>query len=298
MATKIKGIDISVHQSTISVANFQKAKAAGIKFVILRLGYTGYSKYQCKLDSVFETNYKNAVAAGLPVGVYYYSLANGPITAKEEADFTIKYLKGKKIDYPVYLDVEDSTYRQKNASKKNLADACDSWCKTIAAAGYTPGVYASTSWFNNKIGTITQPHTKWVAQYYKECQYKGQYDMWQYSSSEGVPGISSKTDVNYCYKEFTNKQVIVDPPKEELKTYQGTFPKLPIRGYFKRGDNSKQVENLQLFLNWFGNYGLVVDGCVGTKTMRAVEKFQKSTGLAVDGLFGKKSLKKAKEVRK
>ena len=55
---------------------------------------------------------------------------------------------------------------------------------------------------NNKIGNITAPHTKWVAQYYKECQYQGAYDMWQYSSSESVPGIASKTDVNWCYKKF------------------------------------------------------------------------------------------------
>lgn len=176
-----------------------------------------------------------------------------------------------------------------------------------------PGVYASTSWFNNKIGPITAPHTKWVAQYYKKCEYKGAYDMWQYSSSEGVPGISSKTDVNWCYKEF--KKPAAKPAttqaakpattnttvKYETKKvgYTGTFPKLPARGYFKRGDNSKQVKYLQLFLNWFNSkYGLVIDGVIGSKTIRAVERFQKDTGLAVDGLFGKKCLKKAKEYKK
>ena len=115
-------------------------------------------------------------------------------------DFRVK-IKGKKITYPVYLDVEDNAAQGK-ASKSTLAAVCDTFCKTISAAGYKPGVYASLSWFNNKIGTISAPHTKWVAQYNKTCDYKGAYDMWQYSSSESVPGIASKTDVDWCYKKF------------------------------------------------------------------------------------------------
>ena len=293
---KIKGMDVSWYQGKISTANFKKAKDYGIQFVILKLGYTGSSSYACKEESVFRNNYNNAIAAGLPVGIYYYSLANSKNEAKREAEFTVKQLKGLKIDYPVYIDMEDSAHRQYKCSKSTLATVCDEWCKVVAAAGYIPGVYASTNWFNNKIGTITEPHTKWVAQYYKECQYKGAYDMWQYSSSEGVPGIASRTDVNWCYKNFN--EAAKPTPKPIGKTYDKVFPKLPLRGYFKRGDKSQQVKNLQLFLNWFGDYGLAIDGCIGSKTIRAVERFQKSTGLAVDGLFGRKCLQKAKEVKK
>ena len=295
----IKGMDISVYQGNVSVANFQKAKNAGIQFVILRLGYTGSSKYECKMDSVFENNYKNAIAAGLPVGIYYYSLANSKSEGEREANFVVKKLAGKKITWPVYIDMEDSAHRQYKCSKATLAQVCDGWCEVIAAAGYTPGVYASTSWFNNKIGTIAEPHTKWVAQYYKECQYKGTYDIWQYSSSEGVPGISSRTDVNWAYKNLGKEPLPTQPVKQNAgKPYGGTFPKLPVRRYFKRGDTGKQVKYLQLFLNWYGNYGLVIDQCIGSKTIGAVESFQKSTGLAVDGLFGKKCLAMAKTIKK
>ena len=198
---KDKGIDISAWQGNISVANFQKAKAAGVKYVILRVGYTGSSSKKPTIDSVFENNYKNAIAAGLQVGIYYYSLATTTAMAKQEAEFCISKIKGKKITYPIYLDVEDNAAQGK-ASKSTLAAVCDTFCKTISAAGYKPGVYASLSWFNNKIGTISTPHTKWVAQYNKTCDYKGAYDMWQYSSSESVPGIASKTDVDWCYKKF------------------------------------------------------------------------------------------------
>ena len=200
-ATKFKGMDISAWQDTISTANFKKAMASGIQFVILRVGYTGSSSKKPTIDSVFENNYKNAIAAGLPVGIYFYSLATTAAAAKQEANFVLEKLKGKKITYPVYLDVEDNATQGK-ASKSALATVCNTFCETIAADGYKAGVYASLSWFNSKIGTITAPHTKWVAQYYKECQYKGTYDMWQYSSSESVPGIASRTDVNWCYRDF------------------------------------------------------------------------------------------------
>lgn len=200
-SVKNKGMDISAWQGNISVANFKKAKDSGIKFVILRVGYTGSSSRKPTIDSVFENNYKNAIAAGLPVGVYFYSLATTTSLAKQEADFVVSKLKGKKITYPVYIDMEDNATQGK-ASKATLASVCNTFCNTVAAAGYKPGVYASLSWFNNKIGNITASHSKWVAQYYKECQYKGAYDMWQYSSTTKVPGIADKVDVNWCYKKF------------------------------------------------------------------------------------------------
>lgn len=198
--TKLKGVDVSAWQGKISKANFQKVKDAGIKFVILRLGYTGSSTNKPTIDSVFEYNYKNAIAAGLPVGVYFYSLATTADKAKEEANFCVKNLKGKTITYPVYIDVEDPN-KQAKQTKTTLATVCNTFCETIKAAGYKPGVYASLSWFNSKIGTITASHSKWVAQYYTECQYKGNYDMWQYSSSGAVAGISGKVDMNYWYNK-------------------------------------------------------------------------------------------------
>ena len=197
---KKKGIDISTWQDKISVANFKKAKADGVEFVILRVGYTGSESKKPTLDNVFENNYANAIAAGLPIGIYYYSLATTDAKAKEEAAFVIKHIAGKKISFPVYIDMEDPKYQSK-CSKATLASVCNVFCNAIKAAGYTPGVYASLSWFNSKIGNITAPHTKWVAQYYSKCEYKGAYDMWQYTSNGTVDGIGKKIDCNYWYKD-------------------------------------------------------------------------------------------------
>lgn len=215
--TKWKGADISAWQDKISVANFKKAKASGIDYILLRVGYTGSSSKSPTIDSVFENNYANAISAGLPVGIYYYSLATSTAMAEKEANFVVKKLKGKNITYPVYIDMEDNTYQRKY-SKATLASVCNTFCNIIKNAGYIPGVYASLDWFNNRIGNITAEHTKWVAQYYKECQYKGAYDMWQYTSSEKVDGIASKTDVSWCYKDFTKavKPTSVTPPKKSV----------------------------------------------------------------------------------
>lgn len=109
--------------------------------------------------------------------------------------------------------------------------------------------------------------------------------------------LAFKAEVNAELKKLKGEK---EPAKVETtkKKYSGTFPKLPVRGYFKLGDNGTQVKYLQKFLNWFGNYGLKVDGIIGEKTIAAIKKFQKAVGLVADGLFGAKSLAKAKTIKK
>ena len=236
--TKIKGVDVSVWQGKISVDNFKKAKAYGVQYVILRLGYTGSSSKSPTIDSTFENNYKNAISAGLKVGAYYYSLATNTSMAKKEAEFCVSKLKNKQIVYPVYIDMEDDTYQRK-CSKATLASVCNTFCNIIKNAGYIPGVYASLDWFNNRIGNITAEHTKWVAQYYKKCQYKGKYDMWQYTSSENVPGIAKNTDVSWCYKDFS--KVAKPTPVIVVKKTIDEIAQEVIDGKWGSGDARKKA---------------------------------------------------------
>lgn len=197
---EIKGLDLSNYQGKISVKNFKKVKKQGYKFVILRIGYTGSSSKRPTIDASFENNYRNAKSAGLDIGIYYYSLATTKAKAIEEAKFCIKNLKNKPITYPVYIDIEDS--KQINCSTTTLANVGNSFCKTITDAKLKAGVYASVSWFNHKIGKINSSYSKWVAQYYHKCEYGKPFDIWQYTSSAKVSGISGKVDANICYKEF------------------------------------------------------------------------------------------------
>ena len=87
---------------------------------------------------------------------------------------------------------------------------------------------------------------------------------------------------------------ITPPTISNKKTYSGTFPTLPSRGYFKKGDTGTQVKNLQKFLNWANDCKLSVDGVIGNNSISQVKVFQKKVSLTQDGLFGKSSLSKAK----
>ena len=112
------------------------------------------------------------------------------------------------------------------------------------------------------------------------------------------PGPYLRSKMKYIAQEANKINGYTTTKKTTGKTYTGTFPTLPKRGYFKRGDTGTQVKYLQKFLNWFGDYGLAEDGDFGPKTDIAVGKFQKATCLFVDRLFGAKSLAKAKTVKK
>ncbi len=112
-----------------------------------------------------------------------------------------------------------------------------------------------------------------------------------------------KKSNNYCYSDykllgFIYPEVEFEVTSESKKTYDGVFPKLPNRGYFKKNDKGNEVKNLQKFINWSIDAKLSVDGIIGYKTIEAIKLFQKKVNLKQDGLFGKDSLSKAKTYTK
>lgn len=196
-------LDISVHQGKV---DFNKMKAAGVKGVIIRCGYTGWGSTKSKQkDAKFEENYKKAKEVGLPVGVYWYSCASTEAEAIEEANLTLEYIKGKQIDYPVYFDSEDSHW-QRPLSASELSKVAKAFCETIEKVGYYVGIYASTSWLNDELDmSFLKDYDVWVAQYNTRCTYTGNYGMWQYSSkgNGATYGCSSTyVDMNHCYKDY------------------------------------------------------------------------------------------------
>lgn len=128
----------------------------------------------------------------------------------------------------------------------------------------------------------------------------GNLHMHCWYAATSCPGPYLKSKFSYIAKEV-NKLLEAETTKTSTKAtakYSGTLPTLPKRGYFKTGDTGSQVKYLQKFLNWYGKYGLSVDGVLGNMTSLAIKKFQTAEGLVVDGKFGAKSLAKAKTVKK
>lgn len=193
------GIDVSSHQGNIDWAS---VKAAGINFAIIRVGYRGSQTGALVEDSCFKKNIQGATANGINVGVYFFTQATTEAEAVEEASMALTLCSGYNLSYPIFVDTENgSGGARANGLDKGTRTACvAAFCKTIANGGRKAGVYASKSWYNNKIdASAFSNYFIWVAQYNTTCNYKGKYNMWQYSSKGSVPGIKGNVDVNIAY---------------------------------------------------------------------------------------------------
>lgn len=194
------GIDVSKWNGTI---DWTAVKNSGVNYVIIRCGYRGSSQGTLIEDPKFTTNIKGATAAGLKVGVYFFTQAVDEREAVEEASMVIEQIKNYKISYPVFLDVESSGGRADSISKETRTAVCKAFCQTIQNAGYTAGIYANKTWLEKKIDADALSAYKiWLAQYASTPTYTGRYDLWQYRSTGRVTGISGDVDMNLSYMGY------------------------------------------------------------------------------------------------
>lgn len=194
-----RGVDISKWQRGIRIKELENA---GYEFAILRGGYTGYGTKEKNKDNCFEEFYDQAKACGLPVGVYYYSFASTKQGGIDEANFLYENcLKGKKFEYPIYIDVEDVHLPFNN--KTGVTDAIIGFCETLENKQYFVGVYASLNWFKTRIETSRlSAYTKWVAAWRddKPSFEWNAFDMWQKSDSTAFENYS--VDLDIAFKDF------------------------------------------------------------------------------------------------
>ena len=198
--SRVLGIDVSYAQGAI---DWNRVAKAGIKFAIIRAAFRGYGTGRIVADEWFERNIKGATAAGIKVGVYFFSQAVNEKEGAEEADYIVNQIRNYKVTLPVVIDTEyvsDSRARGNLISKEIRTAAVKAFCEKSLQRGYTPMIYASTSWLNNQLDMRKLSAYKvWVAQYYSRVTYNGKYQCWQYSSSGSVDGISNRVDMNYWY---------------------------------------------------------------------------------------------------
>ena len=196
----VLGIDVSTWNGNI---DWNKVKNSGVSYVIIRTGYRGSTQGSLVEDNKFRQNIKGATNAGLKVGVYFFSQAINEVEAVEEASMVLSQIKGYKLAYPVFIDVEPSGGRADGLSTGDRTKVVNAFCQTIQNNGYKAGIYANKTWFTSKLNTSALSGYKiWLAQYNSTVTYKGRYDMWQYSDKGKINGISGNVDMNLSYLSY------------------------------------------------------------------------------------------------
>ena len=190
------GIDVSEHQQYV---DWEQVKAAGIDFVMIRVGYRGYTEGKRFRDSAFSRHLAGAREAGLDVGVYFFSQAVTPEEAKEEAEFLLRILKNDPAEMGIAFDWEfvSADVRTGNVDGRTMTDCAIAFCQTVAAAGYKPMVYF------NEYQALDQyaleeltAYDFWLAMYTDEMTFPYRVNMWQYTEDGTVPGIEGAVDIN------------------------------------------------------------------------------------------------------
>ena len=193
-----KGIDISYHQGKI---DFDKVKADGYEFVIVRVAYRGYGKTgSLNEEKMFREYIEKAQAAGLDVGVYIFSQAINETEAMEEAELVLQLIDGYDLQLPVVYDPEfirDDVARTDDISGEQFTANTITFCERIKEAGYEPMIYSNMIW-EGEVFTMSQlqDYRFWYADYELTPQTPYAFDFWQYSSEGSVDGISGVTDLN------------------------------------------------------------------------------------------------------
>lgn len=206
--TRSKGVDISEHNG---IVDMKKLKAQGYSFVIIRLGWGDDEISQD--DRYFETNVKNAEAAGLDWGAYIYSYALNTSQAKNEVKHTIRLLKDKKPTMPIAFDWEEDDYKERNGypTDAGLRDICRTYLSGIRNAGYYPILYTGYDLLKGALNhpSIIDTYDIWYAQWSSTCDYKDRpVGIWQYGGdvnfieSPYISGLSGEFDKNFAYKNY------------------------------------------------------------------------------------------------
>lgn len=199
--TGVLGIDVSKWQKEI---DWDKVKNEGVDFAIIRCGYRGSVTGSLVEDPYFEQNIKGARAAGIKVGVYFFTQAVNEVEAVEEASMVISLVRDYELQYPVFIDTEGAggNGRADSLNVEERTAVCEAFCTTVKNAGLEAGVYASRNWYNNKLTASTlESYAIWLAEYRSVPLYQGYYQMWQYTSKGKINGINGNVDLNVNYRK-------------------------------------------------------------------------------------------------
>ena len=199
------GCDLSYHNGDV---NFDELAASGCEFVMLRVGYRGYSEGGMVKDEKFETYASEAERVGLKIGVYFFTQALTPEEARDEADFTLSIIENHKISYPVafdteYIDDEAARTNTTEISDELRSDICTAFCERIKEEGYYPMIYASENWFRRSLEVESlKQYDFWAPQYLEENDFLYDFTIWQYTDVGSIPGVKGDVDLDISMVDY------------------------------------------------------------------------------------------------
>lgn len=200
------GIDVSYHQGDI---DWERVAADGIDFAMIRIGYRGYEKGIMHRDELSESYISGAQAAGIDVGVYFYSQAVSEAEAREEAVYACELIKDSEIKYPVVFDWElpdDSEARTLGTTTETLNKCAAAFCQEITDRGYTAMLYSNLKMALTKYDMQTlSAYDFWYVEYkdgHNPPSYPYELQMWQYASDGRVDGIDGYVDMNISFVDY------------------------------------------------------------------------------------------------
>ena len=192
----IPGVDVSAYQGDV---NWNQVKQSGIEFAMIRVGYRGYGTGKIVEDDYARENLRDALHAGLRVGVYFFSQALNEEEVQEEIDFILDIIKDYEITMPVVFDWEyiSAEARTADMDPRTLTDLNLYFCQTMEEAGYTPMIYFNSYQAKHLMFLYElEEFPFWLAYYSYRMNYPYRVEMWQYTASGRVPGIAGNVDIN------------------------------------------------------------------------------------------------------
>ncbi len=187
------GIDVSKYQGQV---DWHQVKAAGVEFVLVRLGYRSYGSGTLNTDPMAAENLAGARAAGLQVGAYFYSQATTVAEAEEEAAWALEILGDFQLDLPLSFDWEIES-RTENVDVDTATACALAFCRAIEAAGHRPMIYFNSYQARERLDLAALvEYPWWLAMYSRDGDFPCRFDLWQYTQTGSVPGIEGNVDIN------------------------------------------------------------------------------------------------------
>lgn len=301
LAVPAKGVDVSTWQGAI---DWEKAKADGVKFAMIRAGY-GVNN----IDQQFKRNALAAVKAGVFVGFYWFSYAYTVEMARAEADYLIDAVKslGLPTMFPLAFDYEydsDTKAKQKGYAP-DIVKLGDAFLARIEERGGYAINYTNLDYWGRGFYKLTQ-FDLWLAHWGVSAPSKA-CGIWQYKSTGTVAGISGNADMDIAYKDYpaimqrTGLNDLTDAQRETIQVPAVVHPygyASRTTGFVRYGKVHDGVKAIQYALEALGisvgSWG--IDGEYGNDTMTAVKDFQEAYGLEIDGIVGDETRGKFKEL--